>query len=432
MNNSLDYAIGLEISKHGVVGTIDNVSATFLIKKCNDNVENSYNLNTLIAKTPFKQGSIVVINNDSYLVLDIEEQFSQNVYYRGIIRKCESFKTALDNTYIERHNVIGFIDRDKSTIVTTGWLLEENTYINATMPLSQYKYTDTYILYKNFAYMITDIDNTKEGLRIITAKKTDYPYSSVNSITLPSTSGNGYIDNTIQLSPICKENNVVTTNPIITYVSSDKDIATVDVNGLITCIAKGSVAITCKYGDASTIYSLNVVQEDVYSIECDTNSIVLNKDETIQLSPVVKLNGIEVGNPTLTYIVGNTSIATCNDGLVMGVGVGSTIITINYEDKAQFIVNVTIEEVQVTYTINGVDSFNQESSSTFTINPLRSCVFYIEDFDRENVAYITSDNGNGTCVVYGINNISDNSFILYVKDSSGNVLASKEINVLAW
>lgn len=432
MINSLDYAIDLEISKHGVVGTIDNVSATFLIKKCNDNVENSYNLNTLISKMLFKQGSIVVINNYSYLVLDIEEQFAQTVYHKGTIRKCESFKTALDDKYVQRHDVLGFVDKDKSTLISSDYFLEENTYINATIPLTQYKYEDTYVLYKGFGYMITNTDNTKEGLRIITAKKTGYPYGNVNSITLSVTSGSSHIGDTVQLIPVCKENEVVVVNSSVTYISSDETIATVATNGLITCIAIGNVTVTCKYGDSTATYSLSVLQNDVYSIECDTNSIVLEKDKTTQLNPIVKKNGVVVENPILTYIVGNTSIATCNGGIVTGVGVGSTTIIINYEDKAQFIINVTIKEVQVTYTINGVDSFKQENSATFTINPLRSCVFYIEDFDRENVAYITSDNGNGTCAVYGINNISDNSFILYVKDSSGNVLASKEINVLAW
>lgn len=431
MINSLDYAINLEIKRNGVVGAIDNVSATFLIKQCNDGSENSYNLSTLISNIPFKQGSIVVINDYNYLVLDIEEQFSQNVYYKGTIRKCESFKTALDNTYAERHTVIGFVDRDKSTIVTTDWLLEENTYINVTMPLSQYKYNDTYILYKGFGYMITNTDNTKEGLRIITAKKTGYPYGNVNSITLSATSGSRHVGDTVQLNPVCKENNIVVENPSVTYISSDETIAKVGTNGLITCLAIGNVAISCKFGDSTATYSLSVLQNDVYSIECDTNSITLNKDKTIQLTQIVKKNGVVVENPTLTYNVGDTSIATCNNGLISGVGVGSTTITINYEDKAQYTVNVTVKEAQIIYTINGVNSFNQLDEEIFTINPLRACAFYIDDFDSQNIANIISDNGNGTCIVYGKANTTDNYFTLYAKDSNGNILASKEITILA-
>lgn len=428
MINPLDYAINLEIKRNGVVGAIDNVSATFLIKDCNDGSENSYNLNTLIAKSKFKQGSIITVKNNSYLVLDIEE--FNGIYYKGIIRKCESLKTALDNSYVTRHEVIGFVDKDKSEIVTTDYFLEENTYINVTIPLNQYKYEDTYILYKGFGYMITNTDNTKEGLRIITAKKTGSPYSNVNSITLSATSGSSHISDTVQLITVCKENGVVV-NPSVTYISSDETIAKVDNNGLITCIAIGNVSITCKFGDSTANYSLSVVQNDVYSIECDTNSIVLEKDKNTQLNPIVKLNGTVIENPILTYNVGDTSIATCNNGLINGVGVGSTTIIINYEDKAQCTVNVTIKEAQITYTINGVNSFNQLDDEIFTINPLTNCTFYISDFDSQNIANIISDNGNGSCTVYGKSNTTDNDFILYAKDSSGTVLASKQITVLA-
>lgn len=430
MINPLDYAINLEIKRYGVVGSIDNVSATFLIKQCNDGSENSYDLNTLISKIPFKQGSIITAQNNTYLVLDIEEQFNGS-YYKGTIRKCESFKTALDNNYVTRHDVIGFVDKDKSEIVTTDYFLEENTYINVTIPLNKYKYEDTYILYKGFGYMITNTDNTKEGLRIITAKKTGSPYSNVNSIALSVTSGSGHIGDTIQLNPVCKENGVVVVNPSVTYISSDETIAKVDTNGLITCVAIGDVKITCKFGDSTANYSMSVLQNDVYSIECDTNSIVLEKDKTTQLNPIVKLNGTVIENPILTYQVGDTSIVTCNNGLINGMGVGSTTIIINYEDKAQCTVNVTIKEAQITYTINGVNSFNQLDDEVFTISPLRACTFYIEDFDSENIAYIISDDGNGTCTIHGKENISDNWFTLQAKDSNGSVLASKQITILA-
>lgn len=83
-----------------------------------------------------------------------------------------------------------------------------------------------------------------------------------------------------------------------------------------------------------------------------------------------------------------------------------------------------------TYTINGVNEFNQETKSTFTLNPLRDCVFYIDDFDTENIANIISDDGKGTCIIYGKPNRSNNWFVLYAKDLEGNELITKEITVL--
>lgn len=83
-----------------------------------------------------------------------------------------------------------------------------------------------------------------------------------------------------------------------------------------------------------------------------------------------------------------------------------------------------------TYEINGLDSFKQERDSVFTINPLDSCTFYIDDFDSSSIANIVNDDGNGTCTIHGRPNLSDNWFTLYAKDNSGNVLTSKKINVL--
>lgn len=81
------------------------------------------------------------------------------------------------------------------------------------------------------------------------------------------------------------------------------------------------------------------------------------------------------------------------------------------------------------YAINGND-FVQNTNGVFSIDPLINCKFYIDDFDSNNIANIVIDDGNGTCTIYGKPNIADNWFTLYAKDSSDNILASKEIKVL--
>lgn len=82
------------------------------------------------------------------------------------------------------------------------------------------------------------------------------------------------------------------------------------------------------------------------------------------------------------------------------------------------------------YNIEGVDSFKQGIETTFTINPLTNCTFYINEFDSEYIAYIVSDDLNGTCIVKGRDNLSDNVITLYVKDNMDNVLTSKKIKIL--
>lgn len=97
-----------------------------------------------------------------------------------------------------------------------------------------------------------------------------------------------------------------------------------------------------------------------------------------------------------------------------------------YEDKVQ----PTPTPPTYSYSIDGSDSFKQESDCVYSINPLTNCTFYIEEFDKNNIAFIVSDNGNGTCTIHGKENMCDNWFTLYAKDVTGNILTSKEINVI--
>lgn len=427
--NSIEKLINLELSLHGTKGFIDGLSSNFLIKKCNDGSENGYNLNTLIAKVPFKQGSIVFVGNDKYIVLDIEEQFAKNIYYRGTMRKCENFKLSTDTNYVERKNVVGFVDKDKSTLISNDYFLEENTYINATIPLQQFNINDEYVLYKGKAYMIVNVDDTKDGIVTLNSKYKDR-YSEVEkvySISLNDTSGILQVGQTLQLVVICKENDVVVNNPVVTYLSSDSNVATIDNKGMIICHKIGSITITCTYEGVSATYSLKVKQEDVYTIECDNVSI--NNGETFQLIPIVKINGEIIDNPTITYVVEDSSICTCSNGLVTGIGVGSTNITLSYEDNVSYKINVIIKEIEINYSIVGVDSFNRQDEEKFTIEPKINCIWYIDDFQSQYIASIVHEEIN-SCIVYGKNNTTSNYFILYAKDDQGRVLAEKKINVI--
>lgn len=428
--NSIEKLLDLELNLHGTKGFIDGLSSNFLIKKCNDGSENGYNLNTLIAKVPFKQGSIVFVGNDKYIVLDIEEQFAQNIYYRGTMRKCENFNLSKDKYYTERSNVVGVVDKDKSTLISNDYFLEENTYINATIPLQQFNINDEYVLYKGKAYMIVNVDDTKEGIVTLNSKFKDR-YSEVEkvySISLKSISGTLQVGQTLQLEPICKENDIIVDNPVVTYYSNDDNVAIVNNKGLITCNKVGSAIITCTYEGVSATYSLEVKKEDVYTIECDNVSIY-NK-ETYQLNPVVKINGEIIDNPTITYVVEDSSICTCSNGLVTGIGVGSTNITLSYEDKISYKINVIIKQVQINYSIVGADSFKQLKTSVYTIEPKTKCTFYLDEFDGEYIAEIRNDDGMGTCMIYGKKNISNNYITLYVKDEKENLLAQKRIDIL--
>lgn len=82
------------------------------------------------------------------------------------------------------------------------------------------------------------------------------------------------------------------------------------------------------------------------------------------------------------------------------------------------------------YNIIGVDTFKQLQESTFKIEPLVSCKFYIEEFESQYIANIIEDNGDGECQVFGKKNLSNNSFTLIALDGNDNELAKKTITVM--
>ncbi|MGN2337902.1 hypothetical protein ACTFIN_07210 [Clostridium cagae] len=240
--NEIDYSMNLELERHGIVGMVNDISTTFLIKKCNDSVENSYDLNTLISKIKFKQGSIITISDIYYLALDIEEQFSNTIYSKGTIRKCTKLKLGEDNLFKNKRDVIGFIDKDKAAIVSNDFFLQENSYINVTIPFEQYNFNDKYINFMDKSYMIVSTDDTKDGL--------------------------------ITLYAILK--GIVEDDSICSYK-----------NGVINGISKGTTKIILSYEDKAT-YQINIIVNEIsvnYEIIGNDNFKQIEECE-YQISPL--------------------------------------------------------------------------------------------------------------------------------------------------
>ncbi|NFN39764.1 hypothetical protein FDB18_14835 [Clostridium botulinum] len=344
--NEIDYSMNLELERHAIVGMVNDISTTFLIKKCNDSVENNYDLNTLISKIKFKQGSIITINDIYYLALDIEEQFSNTIYSKGTIRKCTKLKFGEDNLFKKKRDVIGFIDKDKAAIVSNDFFLQENSYVNVTIPFEQYNFNDKYINFMDKSYMIVSTDDTKDGL--------------------------------------------------ITLYAKFKEI---------------------------------FVIKDIYEIECNTNIVSVNVGGNFNINAVVKKNWIVLSDAIINGVVENKSICNYINGTINGLANGTTKITLFYEEKATYKIDVTVNEISVNYEIIGNDNFKQIEECEYKINPLTDCDFYINDFDSEYIASIIQDDKKGSCKVKGVKAISNNYFTLYAKKDDV-IIAEKKINVL--
>ena len=117
------------------------------------------------------------------------------------------------------------------------------------------------------------------------------------------------------------------TNKSITWTSSDNSIATVDQNGKVAAIKEGTATITAKAGEkqASCEITVNKKVIQVTSITLNNEKITVFVGNQATLSATVL--PYDATDKTVTWTSSNTSVATVDDGVVKGIGIGTTTIT---------------------------------------------------------------------------------------------------------
>jgi len=171
---------------------------------------------------------------------------------------------------------------------------------------------NTRFILNDNAYSIIGIDNiSNQGLLNIRIKDDQinsddnldlsianyYSHQIVREIyILNGTSASLLFNNaTLQLNIQCKDNDVIVDNPIITYSSSNINIATVSSTGLITCKGTGDVIITAIYSGVSDTITIH---GDISEVD-DYNIVITPLDETLKISRSITFtahamkNGVE-------------------------------------------------------------------------------------------------------------------------------------------
>jgi len=249
------------IAFKGVDSEIDGIVGRCLITKCSNSRENEYELNTLISDTPFGQGSLLIIENEGYLVIDMEKQLNKTIYNRGTIRKavtCWYNPSNLQTTPVSKGSIktYGIIDRKSASVDSSSGvisvLVDMYDIILANTDSIDINYA---VFYNGTMYKVTNSDNTKEGLLNLVAKY-DSPYivlpPHAYTITLNSNVQSIVQFANYQIIATCTIDGEIDTIPDIVYTSSDETIATVDENGLVVGTGVGSAIITASYYEGAT------------------------------------------------------------------------------------------------------------------------------------------------------------------------------------
>ncbi|MBQ6730667.1 MAG: Ig-like domain-containing protein [Bacilli bacterium] len=120
----------------------------------------------------------------------------------------------------------------------------------------------------------------------------------VTSVTVTPGRSKIYLSqgDTVQLTAIVAPNNA--TNPTVKWSSSNTELATVDNNGLVKCLAKGTVRITATSDDDATIKDIATIEILQYESQDDTLSALNQplfyesyKRNTQDLDDVENING---------------------------------------------------------------------------------------------------------------------------------------------
>lgn len=174
----------------------------------------------------------------------------------------------------------------------------------------------------------------KAGTATITVTATNGVYAScaltvneiyATSITLDTTQLTLVEEDVAQLTATVLPAN--TSNPAVTWTSSDDAVATVDTTGLVTAVKAGSATITAATTNGLTATCSVTVEIPVAtSITLSPTEVVINEGDTAQIVATVLPNNAV--DKTVTWESSDTAIVTVDDnGTLVGIDAGQATIT---------------------------------------------------------------------------------------------------------
>ena len=132
----------------------------------------------------------------------------------------------------------------------------------------------------------------------------------------------------------------------VTWSSDNESVATVDSNGVVTAVAKGTANITATANGKSDSVKVTVnVPVTGFTTPEDSKTIIKNQSATISTT----IEPSDADDKTITWTSSNSRVATVDaNGKVTGVAAGTAKITGTLSNDMKVEVNVTVEIIPVT------------------------------------------------------------------------------------
>lgn len=215
---------------------------------------------------------------------------------------------------------------------------------------------------------------------------------------------------TYQLKKSIKNKNA--TYKAVNWYTSNKNIATVDINGKVTVLKKGTVTITVRTNDGSNKYAKckitvkQLVTKLSYSSKKQAKEVYRNK--TIKFNVIVTPNN--ANNKGIIYSSSNKKVATVTSkGIIKGIKEGTAIIIARAKDSGKKAIKLIVKVKKPPITIN-----TKLSSDEFNSN--KKCVdMYVNELNKyfESCGAVINPNlkGSSQYCVRGTSTFRNNTSI---------------------
>ena len=179
----------------------------------------------------------------------------------------------------------------------------------------------------------------------------------------------------------------------VLWSSSNASVATVDGNGTVTAVSKGTATITAQAGGKMATCAVTVNPIPVENVTLNVTTLKLAPNMTKTLTATV--NPDDADDKTVTWSSSNLAVATVsNDGMVTAVKVGASTITAQAGGKTAAC-EVTVHAHRI------------QGGNTCT-----ECGIVLEDFEIDSDSVLTKYKGNAATVDIpdGVTSIGKNAF----------------------
>lgn len=260
----------------------------------------------------------------------------------------------------------------------------------------------------------------------------------VKKITLNKTSvtlNRGAKNRTYQLKKSIKNKNA--TYKAVAWKTSNKNVATVDNNGKVTVLKKGTVTITAKAKDGSnkSAKCKFTVKQLVTKLSYNNKKQVKEVYKNKKMKFAVTVAPSNANNKGLTYSSSNKKVATVNSkGVIKGIKAGTVTITAKAKDGSRKAVKLTVKVKNPPISVNTKLTIKQLKSKSIVKrhcdmlnNYFKSCGATIEPRLKGQHQWYVEDT-SGYCVdnFVSLNYWYTETLSYWIQEMSGDFLNNND------